>query len=292
MSENEILVYHLYKTTISQVKPERKCILQPIPEDLIIQPGTYTFGNKSFKMEKEGLYRLFEIKKSHIQRIVYKKDIWALISALCWIHSHGSRDQYKKYEEIIEVAKSTKVVMTCGYYSHFVCNLLKNYGILSRVVSMGTLLVPNRWNDGHTAIEIKINKKWVLCDIDQHHIYTYRNKKLSLVELVKQVKKDNYVIKKIANSYNLAVSDFHHPKEDNNYDYGLLCETVFGGMPDERMKTWRKEFLNRVCMIPYIAEENTVYASAPDEKTLQKARRRYPSFQFLQWNEFIRKFYR
>ena len=286
---NSILAYHLYGTKVKKLNPAGGKA-SPMPAKLVIRPGTYSFGGTSFRMEKEGLYRFFNMMKQNLQRVVYKKDPVALISGLCWMQSHGSRDDFKSYEELLEIAGTKKLIMTCGPFSNFVSRLINEHGIKSRVVGMATLLPPTGYDDGHVTMEVRIGGRWIVLDPDPHTVYRFRGRRLSLAELIIHVRRDDYEIERLANSYDLAVSDFHNPKDHNNYDYGLICETSGAGMPGPERSGLRKG-LKRVCMVPRMVEGGFTYSSAPDARTLKKAKKRHPALRFLEWDEFLKKFY-
>jgi len=290
LSEN--LAYHLCKTKVTKTKPvpgDGSGAL--LPRKLVISPGTYRVHGSTYRMEREGLYRFFLTGKGNEQRIVYKDDTLALASGLCWMHSHGTRDEGRSFQETIKTGMREKLILTYGPYTAFVSELYTQLGIRHRIVSMKTLERPNSWNDGHVTMEVFIRNKWVIVDHDPHTMYRYRGKYLSLLEMIPHVKADDYEMVPLAASYDLAVSDFKCPR--SGYDYGLLMETMAGGRP--RAEGLR-EGLRRVMMLPVIGDSGDLYTTTTtdaDDRKFEK-RKKQPYWQNLTWlpvEEFREKFY-
>ena len=68
---------------------------------------------------------------------------------------------------------------------------------------------------------------------------------------------------------------------------------VVGGLvlEAEMERSGLRKGLKRVCMVPRMVEGGFTYSSAPDARTLKKAKKRHPALRFLEWDEFLKKFY-
>jgi hypothetical protein len=59
----------------------------PLPRDTIVAPGLYRIGRLTYDMRHEGYYRL-----GSRQRIVFARDVGALISGVAWSTTNGGGD--------------------------------------------------------------------------------------------------------------------------------------------------------------------------------------------------------
>jgi len=251
-----------------------------LPEGLIIRPGIYRVHDRIYNLEREGLYRFIRPGQDNRQCIVYRGDIEALLSALCWIHSHGSRDDSGKFEELKVLASKEKLIMTCGPYSNFTHRLLEEQGIKSRVVASRALYERNGYDDGHVLIEVYLDGRWVLCDIDQHVFFTNMGRRLSLLDLSLKIPSGDYRLEHLASSMPLAVSSF---KEDG-YDWGLWMETAIHS--EETLRRW----YGRIMMLPVISDAEGSFC-AGNEKDRAGIERLWPGLKFLTVDEFRKRFY-
>ena len=274
-------LFRLNGIKVDEVKPEegKACNL---PQDLVIVPGTYLIFGKTYPMKKEGLYRFLYPPLENKQRIVYRKNVLALLSAIAWMVSHGSRDNGRKHEELLRLALTGKVIITCGDASNFAYNILSSLGIRSRVVGTRTLSELNSYDTGHVLLEVCLDEKWVLVDIDQKVIFTCRNRQLSLLESVAHVQTDDYQLKRIAASVPLAVSDF----KKAGYDYGLWMETKINS--EKTLRRWYK----KIMMVPVISSEGINYTVCPPVQQ-KKIHRVYPewNYKIISSDAFQKRFY-
>jgi hypothetical protein len=295
MPKSTTMAFHLRGTRVKSVAPVRgaRAGAKPLPRKLVIPAGTYRFKGETYDLRKEGLYRWHEPCKANRQRIVFHKDVLALVSGLCWIHSHGTRDEAKSFSAQCRHALTDKLILTCGPFSNFVSQLFDRLGIRHRVVSMRTLETPNGWNDGHVTMEVLLGRKWTLLDLDPHAAYRYKGRRLSLLDMVPRVRAGDYEVERLAASYSLAIANFRDPK--TGYDYGMLVETR--GWGDSRIEIQRQVY-RRVLGIPCIADGGSLYFTAINEAERRKAMRqlkttpRWQGLVYLPPAEFRAKFYR
>ena len=294
MPNDKPMVFHLHGPSVRRMRPERAKHEsgRPLPRKLIIQAGHYRIGGETYALGKEGLYRFLDPFKGNRQRIVFQTDIVALVSGLCWMHSHGTRDQSMSFAALCRHALSEKLILTCGPFSNFVSQLFDRMDIRHRVVSMRTLKQPNGWNDGHVTMEVMIAHRWTLLDLDPHMAYRYKGRRLSLLDMLPRVRAGGFEVERLAASYALAISSFRDPVTD--YDYGMLAETHGWG---NALKDPHREFLTRVMGIPCIRDADILYFTAINEADRRKAMqqlKRNPKWQglvYLPPAEFRRRFY-
>ena len=219
----EPLAFHLRMAKVRSLKPVQGQGAPPLPSSLVIPPGRYRVHGQTYSLEKEGLCRFLLPTRENQQRIVFQSDVPALISALCWMVSHGYRDNDKGYAELVRSAKRGKLILTCHAVCVFAWELLKRHGIEARIVNGMTLCESNGYNDGHVLLEVLNGKAWTLWDIDMHTAFRKGSRRLSLVEVLPLIKGVDYDLEPLALSVPLAVGWF----ERGGYAYDLWMEPLF-----------------------------------------------------------------
>lgn len=256
------LVYHLCGVKVAQVSPDdRGAPSDSLPPKLIIPPGVYNYRGESYNLAQEGLYRLMCPPEDNQQRIVYHHDVFALMSAVGWLHCHGSRDDYKSFDEVIALALTNKLVLTCGPYTKIVTTLFTQLGIPIRTVCVKTLEDRNGYSDGHVLSEIRLDGRWVVFDVDPHMLYSFGGKRLSLLDLNPHVQAGDYVREPLTNTVSFAITDFKN--KEGTYDYGLWYETVIAMQDGSEFR--------RVMMIPIIPADGQSYYTTYTEAQHQRA---------------------
>lgn len=257
-----------------------------LPGTLVLPPGTYTVHGRAYDATAEGLYRFLHPMHDNQQRIVYEKDAYALMSAVCWLQSHGSRDNYKPHEDLRRIGMTGKLILTCGPFSNFVVALLTELGVPIRVVCVKTLLERNGYSDGHVLTEVRLDGRWVVFDPDPHVIYSHAGRRLSLLELVPHVQADTYDREQLAHTVPFAVTEFKDPC--SGYDYGLWLETVAA-----RDRGWRNTEFCRVVMIPVIPDEDAYWYTAYTRADHERAEVLWADagLHYLPLSEFRTRFY-
>jgi hypothetical protein len=214
-----------------------------LPGELVIPPATYVVHGQAYDCRREGLYRFFSPGTGNAQRVVYVSDTHALLSGLCWLHTHGGRDNFRSDAELLALALTQKLVMTCGPFSTLMTRLLPRFGVRVRVVAVKTLLEPNGYNDGHVLTEVNLDGRWVVFDPDPHVFYRHGGTRLGLLDLVPQVQAGDFEREPLARTVPFAITEFRDPK--STYDYGLWYETACA-LGDDAFR--------RVMMIPVIPD--------------------------------------
>jgi len=287
-NNTETFAYFAYLSDISKISPIKRSIknirASHLPERLIIQPGIYRFDSKKYDCRKEGLYRFVNPGKRNEQRIVFKSDLLALISALSWIVTHGYADEGKSYDEQMEKATKTKLFLTCGPSSKLASRLLGEWGYKSRRASAITLDEWNSYDNSHTVIEV-FNpqlKKWVVFDIDNNTYFSRNGQLLSLIEFIDQVSRNDYEIKYMARDTKLDVSGLIN--NTSNYNFDFVSEYITS--TEDSLRRWYK----RIMQVPLIREGDYHYFYAGEE---ERARLENHSnyYRYMDRSTFMKKFY-
>ena len=254
-----------------------------LPGDLVVPPGVYGVHGQVYECRQDGLYRFFSPGTGNLQRVVYGGgETYGLMSGLCWLHTHGGRDDFKADEALLRIALQEKLVMTCGPFSNFVTRLLPRFGVRIRTVAVKTLLDRNGYSDGHVLTEVNLDGRWIVFDPDPHLFYRHRGRRLSLFELVPRVQAGDYEREPLARTAPFAITDFKDPK--SGYDYGLWYETACA-LGDSAFR--------RVMMIPIIADGGTSWYTAYSEPDHVRAEALWSArgLQYLSPDEFRRRLY-
>ena len=275
------LVYHLCGVKVTQMSPAGGGgSAEPLPQKLIIPAGVYSYRGEKYNLEKEGLYRLMCPPEDNQQRIVYSRDVFALMSAVGWLHCHGSRDDYKSFDEVIALSLTNKLVLTCGPYTKIITTLLTQLRIPIRTVAVKTLEERNGYSDGHVLSEILLDGRWVVFDVDPHLLYTFGGKRLSLLDLNPHVQAGDFVREPLTDTVPFAITDF---KSKEGYDYGLWYETIIA-MKDT-------ETFRHVMMIPIIPADVQYFYTTYTEAEHQRAETLWPGMHYLPIADFRARFY-
>lgn len=254
-----------------------------LPEMLIVPPGEYSIYGKSFELHEEGLYRFINATVENRQCIVFQNDVRTLMSAICWLVSHGYRDNRKTFEEKKEIAQRGKLIITCGDCSAFAVQIFRGLKIPARVVNVASLLPRNGYNEGHVLTEIFHEGRWIVFDPDEGAIYYSGEKHLNIMDLVRQVQSDNYRREPLCDGIPVAIGHF----TANDYAYDLWYETCLSN------HALQSEIFARVMGIPIIAESRINYFTTFSQEDRQRAEELYPerALHFLTNEEFYARFY-
>ncbi len=255
---------------------------EDLPGDLVIPPGIYRVGAKNYPMRREGLYRFLNPQARHEQRIVYRKDRPALMSAISWLATHGYRDNGSAFDDLTERMLHGKAILTCGDMSRFVVTLFNQLDIPCRIVRGRTLEDPNGFNDGHILTEVELDGRWIAFDPDRGRTYSSQGRLLNLLELVTQLQTGEVRENVLSAAIPLAVGCFSKGASD----YELWMETWLAADPVG-------EFLRRPLGVPIIAEGGREFYTTIREdqrERFETSGHHDPPF-YLTPTAFRRKFY-
>lgn len=282
---NTPTAYYCCRTVVKEIFPFAGNAVN-LPQKLVIPPGVYRVHGRTYNLKQEGLYRFFFPCKDNQQRIVYRRDRLALISALSWIQTHGNRDSWKDVKALKKQALTEKLIITCGCISNFAYHVITGLGISCRCVGSFTLKDLNTYNTGHVFIEIKLNRKWTLADLDIGVLFRYKGRRLSLIEFARHAKTGQYKMEPLNASTPISTCCFKDRSKTDGYDYGLWMETYFCG--SVAIRKWYR----RIMMVPYIDERDILYMTTKKNSDIETAKRYWDICKFLECEEFINKFYK
>lgn len=276
------MAFRLAATKITALAPFASGKAQPLPDALIIPPGVYTVHDRVYNVAKEGLYRFLHPGVSNHQRIVFKNNIWLLAASISWLTTHGKRDDDKNAFQLEEVAKREKLVLTCGYISAWGKQLFAAHGIPARVVHGRALTNLNNYNTGHTLLEVVIDGKWTLVDLDIKCCFKQSGRRMSLLEAGMAIAEGSYKREPLARAAALASSDFRGP---SGYDYGLYCEINLLG--DAALNRW----FQRIMHLQIIPHEDGLHYATCHASLRRQAMKIWPNLVHLTPAAFEKKFY-
>lgn len=279
--KNLPVAFHLCGMNATELPPSSGRAAN-LPSSLVIPPGRYRVHGKTYLLDPQGLYRFMLPGRDNQQRIVYRDDVPSLLSAVAWLSSHGARDNGKSHGELCRLAMTEKLIVTCGDVSQFALDLFTGLGVPARRVGGKTLRELNTYNNGHQLLEVWLDGRWALVDLDTKRMFVRRGRRLSLLEFRNVVPAGQFDFERISAAAPLAVGLF----TVHGFDYGLWMEAAFSN--DDALRAWYQ----RVMMVPIQHDENSWCTfSSPDER--RRFERLYPDhgYRFLTPDEFRRRFY-
>lgn len=253
---------------------------QPLPDELIISPGTYLIGSKNYDLTREGLYRFIDPGQENQQRIVFGKDARVLMSSLSWIFAHGNADNNLSYEAALTKAKKEKLIFTCNAAVNFTKKILDEKKIPARQVSGLTTDPFNGYDDSHVLIEVKVDNNWQVFDLDNNNIFKANGKYLNFIQWAELVPSGNYEIEKIAVDPEIALGGYKD--KTGNYDYSFYAEENL--VTENALRTWYK----RVLQIPMVKDAGTSFYFAGEEARVKSFDKK--TFKITK-DEFMKRFY-
>lgn len=274
------LAFFNLKDEAREILPVDQTDANPLPDDLIIKPGNYRVFETTYEVQKEGLYRFLLPSKTNEQRIVFSSDIPALMSAISWIYSHGTRDNGLNFEVLSRKAQKEKLVATCGGISNFIQKTLSQKGIESRIVIGLTQKPYNGYDDSHVMVEVKVDGRWLLYDLDNNANFKKDGQYLNYYDFQKLVLKSDFEIEKLSADTGLAILGFEDKK--TGYDYSFYQEERF--YSEQALRDWYKHVLQ----IAFIKDGNTYYYFDGDENKVNQFQKNSHK---ISQDEFLKKFY-
>ncbi len=156
-------------TTVSSSLPKNDLLFS---KHLIFPKGFYTFHGIRYDLTREGLHRILDVANhDSLQLIIYENDVPTLLSSFAWSVKHGNRDDRKPFKSLVKLQRQGNLSMTCGPVSNYVHTHLRRVGIRSRLIHFNRGRNFNSYDNGHILLEVKIDGKWVLADIDNNMLF-------------------------------------------------------------------------------------------------------------------------
>lgn len=277
---NEPLAYHLCGVE-SRAVAAACGKATPLPADLVIPPGRCSVHGRTYSLKREGLYRFIMPGQDNQQRIVFRRDPLALLSAVAWTASHGSRDDKLTVADWQRIALTQKLIVTCGNIARLGHHLLTQAGIPARLVGASTLGKLNNYDNGHSLMEAFLNGRWTLVDLDVKKLFRRKGRRLSLLEFCDAVAEDDYEFEPISAATGIAVGSF----VENGYDYGLFMECGFS--TEAGLRKWYR----RIMQVPSIRSPEGRFCTVNTPAQRRRAAACYPYLTYLPREEFVKRFY-
>jgi hypothetical protein len=252
-----------------------------LPEELVIPPGRYAVHGRTYALRREGLYRFLMPGQDNQQRIVFRKEPLALLSGVAWAASHGSRDDKLSVEEWLRIARTQKLIVTCGNVARLGHQLLTQAGVPARLVGASTLGKLNNYDNGHSLLEAFLEGRWTLVDLDVKRLFRRGGRRLGLLGLCDAVAAGDYEFEPISAATGIAVGSF----VENGYDYGLFMECGFS--TEAGLRAW----YGRIMQVPQLRSGEGRFFTVRTAAQRRRAEARYPYLTYLPREEFVRRFY-
>ena len=272
--------YFCYDSTGNIPFVTRRDTAQPLPEQLIIAPGIYNIDDKTVNMEREGLYRFVYTDLHAKQFIVYKHQLNSLLSAICWIHTHGENDNKLTNEQRTQKAMSGKLYLTCSRIVDYTMHLLMQAGYRARIAEGVTQQAHNGHDDSHSMIEVydAASKKWILADMDNNRLFVKKSDSSTVLSYAEMrgALYDND-IRFIPLSADIRVNT-QSAAHTESYPYEMMYERFNS---HQKMTDWYK----RVCEIMLI---NSHFYSAKDSTLVRRYR---VAYQYMDSTSFMQAYY-
>lgn len=136
-----------------------------LPGGLIIPPGRYLWGGKSWDCTQEGAYRFWQPGTDRAMRIVWAGGIDRLMQSLAWITAIGTADDGLTPVQVTERALWSKPRMMCGRTCEWALSICASLGVTARLARALTADPPSNYYDGHVMLEVLIDGQWKLYDL-------------------------------------------------------------------------------------------------------------------------------
>lgn len=279
-----IVAHHAFKSVGFIHEFGDSIIYQQLPAKLIIPKGVYSYSGKSYNLRKQGVYRFITPEIKNEQRIVYSNSIDTILSSIAWISIHGNRHDKLDFKSLQQMAKSSKLSLTCGPISKMAVTILNSLGYDARFVMGLTLDKWNTYDNGHSLIEVFRTDydKWVVYDLDNNCYTSYDGVPLSIIELSNHIKVNKpFDIIKIAIDTKLDIGYGNSDK----YNFSFFSELIISS--DKTLKNW----YSRVLQVPLIKSNGLYYFH--DEKSSKRVLKYSKHFVKVDnFRTFYSKFYK
>lgn len=189
--EHKAWVGHFHPTQVQTLSPQSGPTGQALAPEWHMPPGRYKIGQDTYHFREEGLYRILYQGQQH-QRLVYKHDLDALMSALAWSSTQGQADNELFDSERNTLLLNRSLKLSCRNLAYWAQSQLNSLGLKARIIESFTL---ENWDDfanNHTFIEVfsPQSQNWVLYDLALNTRFGSQASPLSFQMLYQQLQKD------------------------------------------------------------------------------------------------------
>lgn len=238
------------------------------------------FTIKNQTISHSGLYRLIDFKNGGGRQfnILSGNVINDLISLMpCF--DRGNRDDYLSYKQKTKKLFIDNLSLTCGPVSRFVKSWLEEFypNVEARIVHWFTEKEMNEYDNGHTCLEVYIEKfkKWIVFDFNRACLYKQDKVYLSALECNSSMNEDLCYI-------NHVVDPSFNTKGISYVFFEKFMKAEDG----------KKTFLDRIFGVCIIEENERFYAVGRSNKDSDSIiRQHYNNIKLMTQNEFEKKFY-
>ncbi|MGD8563689.1 MAG: methyltransferase domain-containing protein, partial [Desulfarculaceae bacterium] len=281
---NDTVYFALNYQTTSIYPAQSTPSAPPLPQQLLIHPGQYSFNGNTYNLDKEGLYRFIDQHRHGVQKIVYKNQLDPLLSSLAWITSHGNEDDKLNLEQLLLKASQHKLVLTCGYNSFFACQILNSLGHKAISVA-GAAISPENQLRSHTLLEVykaDLNK-WVMYDLDLKVTVERNGTPLSFSELLPSLNKEEPLDFQRFTAATIMAFPLD-PSTEKTSAFNILFS--------ERLNTSAgvRSFYEENLKIPLFFDNNQGKWVFTDQKNKQRLLELNPNYSFMDQAEFKKRF--
>jgi len=281
LESKDLVIYFNMDKSLKIDKVEKKSEKSShfLDDKVIHEPSFYQWGGDVYDLRNEGYYYLVDFKRG-IDRniIIYKNDIFSLMSSLSWLVVHGSNDDRKSFDNKYSKLLNNKLSLTCGDLSSFASSILDSLNIENRVVHFFTMDEKNSYDNGHVLIEAKVDNQYILFDLDNNQYFKTNERILSAKDFIDNTNWDAIEFVKLSIDSNT---------DSQNFYSGNISFHGFMDYVNSNIKAWYK----RVLQVPLIVENDIAYVGLSDKQSEDSVLDYHPKAVILTKDEFNKKFY-
>jgi len=248
---------------------------------VLVKPTAAKVGDTTFVLERDGLYRFFELDSKTTTNVVLDRgELWRLAGHLSRLQVHGWRHDGEDVVRWTNRARRGRLSISCGNICQFVTHHLSERGHRSRVVQTLTLGAHNGYDDGHVLLEVfdPAENRWILFDPDMKCRFLSAGRRLNLGQAVA-----------LYRSGGQAELDFLAPPSMDAYaetaapsksaQYSLLFEATF------RDPKARQDWYRRMFQAPVV--DGKAAAHRPDDAARLRTFGYAEPVSWTEWNKVV-----
>lgn len=144
---------------MDEVAPTFRPDAAQLPNTLVVRPGVYRVGSRSYGLWREGFYEL------GTRRAVVadaRTPVSTIVSGVAWALGFDGNDEQLWGALALPEAITRRVSLTCGYQVDAVRVALAQLGHPARAVALSNR---NRGGGSHTLLEVWADGRWTLYDV-------------------------------------------------------------------------------------------------------------------------------
>lgn len=254
---------------------------EDLEENLFISPGIYNYNGENYDCRSEGLYRFFVINKDNQQRIVHIEGVQNLLHSISWIHLHGGIHNELSFENLIDIAKNSRIILNCASICMFCKKVLSIFNYPSRLICLLTLDEWNSYDNGHALLEVYENGSWKLWDTDFRRYFQRDMIDLNAHDTVLAFSENDFSIVSYSSS---PIFAFEYSQTEFHYQF--VYEYIFFDLVNIE-KAYR-----RYCQVLIIEKDGILYFTTNSTQDRERIENyEFVTFYWLDPEEFRQTFY-